>query len=95
MSVGDPEAQPAADIPDVALHFQEWWTRYRAAIPARRFSMSVPTRRSRGPACWTVAAADLVLVAPSNPVVSVTPILTVPGVREALAASARSSAFLR
>jgi LPPG:FO 2-phospho-L-lactate transferase len=34
-----------------------------------------------------LAAADLVLVAPSNPVVSIGPILAVPGLREALRAT--------
>jgi LPPG:FO 2-phospho-L-lactate transferase len=32
-----------------------------------------------------IGAADVVLVAPSNPVVSIAPILAVPGIREALA----------
>ena len=86
--VADPEQQPAADVPDVALHFQEWWTRYRAAIPARRFLyVGADEARPGAGVLEAVAAADLVLVAPSNPVVSVTPILTVPGVREALAAA--------
>lgn len=87
--VANPEAKPAADVPDVALHFQEWWTRYRAAIPARRFLYVGADEAKPGAGVLeAVAAADLVLVAPSNPVVSVTPILTVPGVREALAAAA-------
>ena len=34
-----------------------------------------------------IAAADVVLIAPSNPVVSIGPILAVPGIREALAAT--------
>ena len=34
-----------------------------------------------------IAAADLILFAPSNPVVSIGPILAVPGMREALRAS--------
>lgn len=86
--VADPEQQPASEVPDVALHFQEWWTRYRAAIPARRFLYVGADEAKPGAGVLeAVAEADLVLVAPSNPVVSVTPILTVPGVREALAAA--------
>ena len=36
------------------------------------------------PACWRRETADLVLLAPSNPVVSIGPILAVPGIAEAL-----------
>ena len=67
------------------LHFQEWWTRHRATLEPERFEN--PGIAAAVPAPGVVeaiAAADVVLVAPSNPVVSIGPILAVPGVREAL-----------
>jgi LPPG:FO 2-phospho-L-lactate transferase len=70
------------------LHFQEWWTRYRATPAPSRFDN--PGVASAVPApgvTEAIAAADVVLIAPSNPVVSIGPILRVPGVREALAAA--------
>ncbi|MFL2000516.1 2-phospho-L-lactate transferase [Microbacterium sp. A1-JK] len=70
------------------LHFQEWWTRYRATLAPARFDN--PGVGSAVPApgvTEAIAAADVVLIAPSNPVVSIGPILRVPGIREALAAA--------
>lgn len=71
------------------LHFQEWWTRHRAALTPLRFEN--PGLVSAAPAPGVVeaiASADVVLFAPSNPVVSLGPILAVPGMREALRATA-------
>ncbi|BDZ40716.1 2-phospho-L-lactate transferase [Paraoerskovia sediminicola] len=71
------------------MHFEEWWVRHRAALPARRF-VQVGVENSR-PAPGVVDAierADVILLPPSNPVVSIGTILGVPGIREALAATA-------
>jgi LPPG:FO 2-phospho-L-lactate transferase len=71
--------------PERAIHFQEWWVRYRAGLPAQRFVFV--GAESAKPAPGTVDAidaADVVLVAPSNPVVSIAPILAVAGLRDAL-----------
>lgn len=67
------------------LHFQEWWARYRAQLPATSFETrgAADTRPSEG-VLDAIGDADVVLVAPSNPVVSVAPILAIPGIREAL-----------
>ncbi|MET9781906.1 2-phospho-L-lactate transferase [Nocardiopsis alba] len=68
-----------------AVHFQEWWIEHRAALPAERI-ISVGAEDSR-PAPGVIKAvkeADLVLLPPSNPVVSVGSILNVPGIRDAL-----------
>jgi LPPG:FO 2-phospho-L-lactate transferase len=70
------------------MHFQEWWTRHRAALPAWGFEQSgVPTARPAPGVAEAIAAADVVLLAPSNPVVSIGTILGIPGIREALAAT--------
>ena len=68
-----------------AIHFQEWWVRYRAAMPAERFSPIGAEDAKPAPGVLAaLGAADLVLIAPSNPVVSVGTILSVPGIRDAV-----------
>lgn len=71
-----------------AIHFQEWWVRHRAALePSAFVQVGV---ESAGPAPGVVealAAADAVLFAPSNPVVSIGTVLGVPGLRDALLAA--------
>jgi LPPG:FO 2-phospho-L-lactate transferase len=67
------------------MHFQEWWTRHRAALPAARFEQeNIADARPSPGALAALAAADLVLIAPSNPVVSIGTILAVPGMRDAV-----------
>lgn len=83
-------ARPAGDG-RVAIHFQEWWTRYRARIPALGFEQRGITAAAPAPGVLeAIAAADLILIAPSNPVVSIGPILAVPGIADAVR-SARAS----
>lgn len=71
-----------------AVHFQEYWIRHRAEVPAHAV---VPIGIDRAAATEEVLAAlrdtDLILLPPSNPVVSVGTILATPGVREALDSS--------
>jgi LPPG:FO 2-phospho-L-lactate transferase len=71
-----------------AMHFQEWWVRHRAGIPAESFVLVGIDEAKPAPGVLdALAAADVVLFAPSNPVVSIGPILGVPGVRDALRAN--------
>ena len=77
-----------ADVPGGAreLHFQEWWTRYRAALPAIAFRQrNIEVARPAPGVVEAIVGADLVLFAPSNPVVSIGTILSIPGIREAIA----------
>ncbi|MFT3900586.1 MAG: 2-phospho-L-lactate transferase [Gordonia sp. (in: high G+C Gram-positive bacteria)] len=74
-----------------AIHFQEWWVRYRAQVPTTGFAQVGGGSSGRGePAQLTpeaaaaIAEADVIIFAPSNPVVSVGAILSVGGVRAAL-----------
>ncbi|MGZ4549949.1 MAG: 2-phospho-L-lactate transferase [Blastococcus sp.] len=68
-----------------AIHFQEWWVRHRAALEASAFvQVGVDTARPAPGVTEAFAAADAVVLAPSNPVVSIGTILGVPGMREAL-----------
>jgi LPPG:FO 2-phospho-L-lactate transferase len=68
-----------------AVHFQEWWVRMHAATPATRFVAVGMDRAAAAPGVLdAIRHADVVLLPPSNPVVSLGIILGVPGVRDAL-----------
>ncbi len=69
------------------LHFQEWWVRLHAAVPASRIEPVGAARARPAPGVLeAIAAADFVLFPPSNPVVSIGVILAVPGIAEAVRA---------
>jgi LPPG:FO 2-phospho-L-lactate transferase len=73
---------------EARLHFQEWWTRHRAALAPERFENPGIADAVPAPGVVeSIADADVVLLAPSNPVVSIGPILAVPGIRAALRAT--------
>lgn len=86
------ETHVTVDQPDAgrrAIHFQEWWIRYGAALPAEAI-VPVGAKESK-PApgvLEAIAAADVLLLPPSNPIVSVGVVLAVPGIRDAMLASA-------
>ncbi|MDT4934338.1 MAG: 2-phospho-L-lactate transferase [Pseudonocardiales bacterium] len=72
-----------------AIHFQEWWIKYRATVPAQAFvQVGVDDAVPAPGVLEAIGSADVVLLAPSNPVVSIGTILGVPGIREALAGGA-------
>lgn len=72
-----------------AIHFQEWWVRYRAQIPTHSFAFVGAEQATAGPGvAEALAEADVVFLAPSNPVVSIGAILAVPGIRGALRSTA-------
>ncbi|NHA67993.1 2-phospho-L-lactate transferase [Phycicoccus flavus] len=72
-----------------AIHFQEWWVRHQASLPARRFVVAGLDRAAAAPGVLdAIRQADVVLLPPSNPVVSIGIVLGVPGVRDALRGTA-------
>ena len=72
-----------------AIHFQEWWIKYRASIPAQGFVLVGVDQAKPAPGVIeAIETADVVLLPPSNPVVSIGTILQVPGIREAITATA-------
>jgi len=80
--VDDPATGPDAKR---AIHFQEWWVRHRAELPAHRFVPVGADEATVLPAARTaILEADAVLLAPSNPVVSIGALLEIPGARDAL-----------
>jgi LPPG:FO 2-phospho-L-lactate transferase len=78
-------ADPTAAGGRRSVHFQEYWVRLRAEPEALavQFDAIEQTRPAPGVNA-RIAAADLILIAPSNPVVSIGPILAVPGIRAAV-----------
>jgi len=72
-----------------AVHFQEYWIRHQAAVPAYSVVPIGAAEAKPGPGVIeAIADADVVIVPPSNPVVSVGTILAVPGVRDAVRTTA-------
>lgn len=71
------------------VHFQEWWIRMHAAEPAVGFDV-VGSERAQ-PAPGVIEAlndTDVVVLPPSNPVVSIGAILAVPGIADAISGTA-------
>jgi LPPG:FO 2-phospho-L-lactate transferase len=84
VAIADPESPSGRRV----VHFQEYWVRLRASVPAE--TVLVVGLEDSAPApgvLEAIADADLVVLPPSNPVVSVGTILGVPGIREALVAT--------
>jgi LPPG:FO 2-phospho-L-lactate transferase len=68
-----------------AIHFQEWWVRYRARAPTHSFAfIGAEKAYATAEVTQAITNADIILVAPSNPVVSIGAILAVPGIRGCL-----------
>jgi LPPG:FO 2-phospho-L-lactate transferase len=67
------------------LHFEEWWVRHRATVPAQEFIHAGADGASPAPGVLeAIRDAEVVLLAPSNPIVSFCAILQIPGIAEAL-----------
>ena len=82
VAIADPDAPSGRRV----VHFQEYWVRLRAEVPAESVVVVGLEDAEPGPGVLeAIAGADLVVLPPSNPVVSVGTILWVPGVRKALA----------
>lgn len=71
-----------------SIHFEEYLVRDGAPTDVEAVDLSAARAASPAPGVLeAIAAAETILVCPSNPIVSIGPILAVPGVREALGAS--------
>jgi LPPG:FO 2-phospho-L-lactate transferase len=68
-----------------AIHFQEWWLRLRAEVPAESIiPVGAEDAKPAPGVLEAIAGADVVVFPPSNPVVSIGTILAVPGIADAL-----------
>jgi LPPG:FO 2-phospho-L-lactate transferase len=78
--IDDPEAPGGRR----AVHFQEYWVRLHAAPTAHEIVAVGAEEATAGPGVLdAIASADVVLFPPSNPVVSIGTVLSVPGIRAA------------
>jgi LPPG:FO 2-phospho-L-lactate transferase len=69
------------------VHFQEWWVRLHAEPAAAAITSTGAGRAVPAPGVLdAIAAADVILFPPSNPVVSIGTILAVPGITAAVGA---------
>ena len=85
VAVADEEAPSGRRV----VHFQEYWVRLGAAVPAEAVVVVGLDDASPAPGVTeAITEAELVLLPPSNPVVSVGTILGVSGIREAVVSTA-------
>jgi LPPG:FO 2-phospho-L-lactate transferase len=84
VAVADAEAASGRRV----VHFQEYWVRLRAGVPAETLVFVGLDQATPAPGVLeAIAGADVVFLPPSNPVVSVGTILGVPGLRDAVRAT--------
>ncbi|WP_344047378.1 2-phospho-L-lactate transferase [Nocardioides panacihumi] len=84
VAIADPDAPSGRRV----VHFQEYWVRLRAAVPAELLVFVGLEDSTPAPGVVdAITGADLVILPPSNPVVSVGTILGVPGVRDAVSST--------
>ncbi len=75
-------------VGDRSLPFQEFMIVERARGPIDGVELrGVERARPTGAVLEAIAAADVIVIGPSNPVISIGPILALPGMREALRAA--------
>ena len=86
--VTDDRLRTVVQTPEGELAFQDYFVRRRAADPvhALRFDGAETARPAPG-LIEAVEQAEAIVIAPSNPFLSIDPLLAVPGVREAVTAS--------
>ena len=86
LPMSDDRVETLVKVKDELIHFQEWWVRLHAAVPAESITPVGADAASPAPGVLeAIADADFVLFPPSNPVVSIGPVLAVPGIRAAVA----------
>ena len=85
LPMSDDRVRTVVTTEDGVLPFQEYFVKRHAEgrVSAVTFR-HVETARPAPGVCEAIAAADLIVLPPSNPIVSIGPILALPGVRETL-----------
>lgn len=83
----DDPVYTVVDSDEGPMHFQEYWVKHRATPRVRGVSMHGAAGARPAPGVLdAIERADAILLAPSNPVVSIGTILSVPGIRDAVRA---------
>lgn len=89
LPMSDSRIETRVITPDGEIHFQEYFVkrRHRDEVKAVRFVGAEESRAAPG-VVDAIRESEAVLIAPSNPITSIGPILSVPGIREALCQTA-------
>jgi LPPG:FO 2-phospho-L-lactate transferase len=85
LPMSDSPVRTLIDTPHGTLKFQEYLVKLRARPIVRglRFEGNAKSRPAPG-VLTAISEADGIVICPSNPLISIGPILSVPGIREAL-----------
>ena len=88
LAMADEPVRTRVRTDDGWLDFQDYFVRLRQAPEVREVRFDgIEAARPTPEVAAALAAADVVVIAPSNPIVSVGPILALPGMAELLAAA--------
>src|SRR5579863_55411 len=85
LPMSDARVETRVDTPSGELSFEEYFVQrwYQDPVNSVRFAGASDAEAAPG-VIEAILAADAVVIAPSNPISSIGPILAVPGIREAL-----------
>ena len=85
LPMSDQRVQTRVETPAGELSFEEYFVkrRYQDPVKSVRFAGASESKPAPG-ALEAIIKTDSILIAPSNPITSIGPILAVPGIREAL-----------
>ena len=86
LPMSDQAFETMIDTDSGPLSFQQWLVAERARRPVRRVWFRAVEARATDAVLRALERAELVIIGPSNPYVSIDPILALPGVRERVAA---------
>ncbi|MFZ0635537.1 MAG: 2-phospho-L-lactate transferase [Candidatus Acidiferrales bacterium] len=87
LPMSDQSVRTQIETPDGVLPFQHYLVKHRAAPPVKstRFEGAASAKPAPG-VLEAIARTRGIVICPSNPLISIGPILAIPGIREALAA---------
>ena len=95
LPMADEPVRTRVRIDDGWLDFQDYFVRLRQAPEVHEVMFAgIEAARPTAEVAAAVGAADIVVIAPSNPIVSIGPILAVPGMTELLAGARARGARL-
>jgi LPPG:FO 2-phospho-L-lactate transferase len=87
LPMSDEPVRTRLELADREVSFQEYFVKLRHSVPVLRVTFAGAERARPTPAVLeALAEAETIVIAPSNPVVSIGPILAVPGIAEVLLA---------
>jgi LPPG:FO 2-phospho-L-lactate transferase len=85
LPMSDDRVATLVETPQGTLNFQEYFVRERHQVEARTIHFEGADHAEPAPGVLkAIESAEAIILAPSNPVTSIGPILAVPGIRDAL-----------